>query len=237
MSSKVAVVIPTLNEEENISTTLKAIKNQKTTFDYNIYICDGGSTDRTKELAKKYATVLESPTRGKSKQLNYAVKKIKADILCFIDGDTILGKNYLQKIYEFFASDQQLWACGALFKHSTEGLSFQQKLKIWFVNFHMPRFYDYHSLVGITKLPGCNLWIRRDIFLQIGGFKDIPNEDSVLSIELKELAKNKGYGRVRYTRLVKVLCSPRKILKYGAVGIFVYYIKRGITAEKTKRAS
>lgn len=238
MPSKVSVIIPSLNEELNIVKTLKAVLSQKTKFDYDIVVCDGGSTDKTVKLARKYAKVLVAPEKGKSKQLNYAVKRVYSEIIVFIDADIIiLPDNYLQQIYDLFKAKRELWACGTHFKHYTKGYNWKERLKIHFVNFNMPRFYDFHSLLGITKLPGCSFCIRRDIFIEVGGFKDIPNEDSVISNELRRLAKKKGFGKIKYIRRLTVICSPRKILELGPIKIFAHYSRRGLQARRIRKES
>ena len=234
--SKLSVVVPTLNEEENILHALKKITNQNTTFKYDIFVIDGGSSDNTIKLARKLATVFKAPKRGKSKQLNYAAGKIKSDILVFLDADIIaIPNHYLQHIHDLFLNRKNLWALGTHFKHCTKGYTLKDRIKIHFVNFTMPRFYDFHSLFGITKLPGCSLCVRRNIFLEVGGFKDIPNEDSVLSKNLRALAKQKGYGKIKYLRGLSVICSPRKILELGPIKIFSHYSKRGLKARRIEK--
>ncbi|UCH89711.1 MAG: glycosyltransferase [Thermoplasmata archaeon] len=235
MPMKLSVIIPTLNEEEQIQHTLQAVKGQRTDFEFDIIVCDGGSTDKTTRLASRHARVLNSPVVGKSKQLNYAAKKTKSDILVFIDADITIPPNYLQQIYNMFGNDENLWACGTNFRHSTDGYGFSDRLKIHFVNFHMPKFYDFHAFFGMTKLPGCSFCIRRDIFMEAGGFKNIPNEDSVLSNELRQLAKKRGYGKLKYIRTIKVTSSPRKILELGALKIFGHYSRRGLEAKRIQR--
>jgi hypothetical protein len=57
----------------------------------------------------------------------------------------------------------------------------------------------------------------------VGGFKDIPNEDSALCTDMKELAKEKGFGEVRYLTKPLIECSPRRVLELGALGLIQYY--------------
>ncbi len=51
----ISVVIPAYNEENYIEACLKSLRNQKTNVPYEIVVCDNNSTDRTVEIAKKYA--------------------------------------------------------------------------------------------------------------------------------------------------------------------------------------
>jgi hypothetical protein len=99
----------------------------------------------------------------------------------------------------------------------------------------MPKYYDFHKIFGKTKVPGCGISIRRKIFDELGGFKDIPNEDSVLSTDIRKLAKKKGYGKIKYIRNIRVKVDPRKILELGPIKIFFHYSKRGIKATKIQK--
>jgi len=48
----VSVVITTKNEENNIENCIKSVKNQA--YPPELIVVDNNSTDRTKELARKY---------------------------------------------------------------------------------------------------------------------------------------------------------------------------------------
>jgi len=216
-----SIIVPSLNEEKYIGETLKAITNQRADFDYEIFVCDGRSTDRTVKIAKKYARVLISPRRGKVAQMNYAASKAKGGILVFIDADTILPENYLQRMHELFEEDRELLACGSWFKFVGKGL------KIKFAGLCMDIYLGlFKSSRGRPELAGCNICVRREAFREIGGFKDVPNEDTELSIALRELAKKRGAGKIKYLRKPKVLVSGRRIEKMGFVNTFACYIRR-----------
>jgi cellulose synthase/poly-beta-1,6-N-acetylglucosamine synthase-like glycosyltransferase len=214
------VIIPSLNEEAYIVKTLESIANQRTNFDYGVIVCDGGSTDKTVRIAKKYAKVVICPIRNKATQMNYAADKAKGGILVFIDADTILPENYLQRMYELFKNDDGLLACGTWFKFLEKGLKI--KFAELCMNFYLGFF---KNLLGSPELSGSNLCVRRDAFYEIGGFKDVPSEDTELSIALRKLARGKKAGKIRYTRNPKVLVSARRIEKMGFINSFVYNIQ------------
>ncbi|MHA1378982.1 MAG: glycosyltransferase [Candidatus Helarchaeota archaeon] len=111
--NSISVIIPTYNEEENIRKTISYIKNQKTSLTFEVIVCDGGSTDKTMEIAQKYVRVIKSPKKGKAFQMNYAVKRSNGKILIFLDADTHLPENYFEIIYKKFQNDKNLVACSA----------------------------------------------------------------------------------------------------------------------------
>ena len=96
---EVAVVIPTKNEEKYLPPLLKSLKKQ-TYKDFEVFVADAGSKDRTKEIAKKYECIITKgglPAFGRDIAAKAAIKK-GAKILIFIDSDVILPeKNFLKK--------------------------------------------------------------------------------------------------------------------------------------------
>ena len=89
---KISVIIPTLNEESHIEKTLQSITQQQ--GDYELYVVDGGSTDNTIAIAKRYAGVINNK-RGRAVQMNTGAKFCKGDVLLFLHADTLLPGNAL----------------------------------------------------------------------------------------------------------------------------------------------
>lgn len=66
MFPRISIAIPTYNEEANINACLESIRSQNYPEDkIEIFVIDGGSTDKTIEIAQQYAfvTVLANPER------------------------------------------------------------------------------------------------------------------------------------------------------------------------------
>jgi glycosyltransferase involved in cell wall biosynthesis len=77
-------VIMTRNEEGNIA---DIIRSTKPVVD-DVYIVDGHSTDRTREIAEaEGAKIILDNGKGKGDGIRTAIKKIDFDILVFIDAD------------------------------------------------------------------------------------------------------------------------------------------------------
>lgn len=97
---KVVVVAPTLNEADNIENFLFSVLAQKprlTGFDLEIVVADSHSADKTAEITRKIARTEPSVHYldikkkglglGLSKGLDYAVNRLKADILVTMEAD------------------------------------------------------------------------------------------------------------------------------------------------------
>lgn len=108
---KVSFVIPTLNAQNVLSDCLNSINNQKfSQKEYEILIVDGGSTDKTISIAKKYsAKILKNPFKTAEAGKAVGVKSAKGDFICLIDSDNILPtNNWLQKMLYPFTQNPEI---------------------------------------------------------------------------------------------------------------------------------
>jgi len=109
----VSILIPTLNSQRVLGKCLRSIKNQ----DYpsgklEIIIADGGSTDRTIQIAKKYGAEIY-PNKLKTGESGKAIalRKAKGELVALIDSDNVLpGKDWLQKMTQPFLDKDILGA-------------------------------------------------------------------------------------------------------------------------------
>lgn len=92
MLPTISVVIPTLNSGSVLEKCLASIKSQKyPKSKVEIVIGDGGSTDDTLEIAKKYDTkVIPNKLKTGESGKAVAVKASKGDLIALIDSDNIL---------------------------------------------------------------------------------------------------------------------------------------------------
>ncbi len=98
--TKFSIIIPVYNVEKYLKKCLDSVKNQ-TFKDYEVLVVDDGSTDKSKEIAKKYdLTLIESNHVGVSSARNMAIKKAKGEYLVFLDSDDWWDKELLEKLNE-----------------------------------------------------------------------------------------------------------------------------------------
>jgi len=89
----VSVIIPTFNSQETIDKCLRSIDDQSYK-DIEILVVDNYSTDKTKEIALKFATFY---TKGpeRSNQRNFGASIAKGYFLFFVDSDMKLEQNVI----------------------------------------------------------------------------------------------------------------------------------------------
>jgi len=85
------VIIPTINEEEGIASTLSEFPHktlERIGFECEVIVVDGGSIDRTRERAEQFgAKVILEPRRGYGRAYKTGFDAAQGDILITFDGD------------------------------------------------------------------------------------------------------------------------------------------------------
>ncbi len=87
VSKKISVIIPTLNEEDNLNHLLS---NFAPAFNVEVIVCDGHSADNTMKIAAKHNVIALSTEANRSKQMIHAVSKSSGEYILFLHADSIL---------------------------------------------------------------------------------------------------------------------------------------------------
>ena len=173
----ISVIIPTLNETSTIARTLT--RTVALGFD-DIIVSDGGSTDPTILMvqaccARVPAVRLVTGPTGRARQLNEGVKASRGDVMLFLHADTELPPT-AKSVIESTLKDPRY--VGGRFDVRFDHPSRWGDVISWFMN-------RRSRLTGIATGDQA-IFVRRQIFEQLGGFPDIPlMEDIEFSRRLK----------------------------------------------------
>lgn len=113
---KISVVTVTYNSAATLEETILSVLNQ--TYDNVEYIIiDGGSTDGTVDIIKKYADRLaywvSEPDNGMYDALRKGFEKATGDILCWINADDFYYKAAFSTVSDFFEQNPAIkWIKG-----------------------------------------------------------------------------------------------------------------------------
>lgn len=191
----ISIIVPVLNEENTIRENLESLV--RLSGNKEIIVVDGGSCDKTVDIAKNYATVINSP-RGRARQMNIGAKVAKGDILWFIHSDSKLDKNSITEI-EKTIEEGNVGGC----------------FKLYFYDFDTPfmRFVSSSSNKRAKYLKlifgDQGIFMRKDIFEKLNGYKDMDlMEDWEFSRRIHRLGKMKALDK-------KIGTSARRFKKGG----------------------
>jgi rSAM/selenodomain-associated transferase 2 len=219
----VSVIIPALNEAENIEQCVDAARRCYAPSDVEIIVVDGGSTDGTLARVPSHATCLQSH-RGRAAQMNHGAQLAHGKILVFCHADAALPDGWREAVI------------GALRQPGVSGGAFQ---------------IAYRPAKGILHwtnrhiLKGDWIWVHGDraqfmsraTFDEIGGFPDIPLMEDV---EMARALHQRG----RIVMLPhRITASSRRYLERGplfqyslSIWLMFRYLVLNATPEDIARA-
>jgi glycosyltransferase involved in cell wall biosynthesis len=104
----VSIVLPVLNEEALLGRCLGSVAEQTYPAIVQVVVADGGSTDRTRTEAAKFAKVIvvDNPRRIRPAGLNAAIAASTGEIIVRVDARTKLAPDYVERCVEALARSQ-----------------------------------------------------------------------------------------------------------------------------------
>ncbi len=230
--TKISVIIPVKEINEYIRKFVPLILNQNFT-DFEILILPDKPS---KELFSKTRVIASGPG-GPAMKRDLGAKKAKGEILAFIDDDAYPQQGWLAAALPHF-ENTNVGAVGGPNVTPPESNFFQQvsgtALASWIVS--GPTLYRYipKQMREVDDLPSCNLFIRKSLFLKLGGFDTSfwPGEDTKLCSDIKKIGKT-----IIYDPDVLVYHHRRLDLASYLKQIATYAKHRGFFAKKYPETS
>tara|TARA_B100001115_G_C15841046_1_gene421721 strand:- start:329 stop:1381 length:1053 start_codon:yes stop_codon:yes gene_type:complete len=189
---KVVVLIPTLNNHEELEIVLKSLNNQTWRGSLDVAVV-GPKNDPGEKITRELNNIWidDQGSRNRADACNVGIKELNCDIVLFTDDDVIPPKDWVEKLVRWFERDEvagvggQNWApvsdpilCkivdvafGA--KYVTAGTRYGKVVK--------------GELIEIEHNPGCNSAYRKKILDEVNGFEKgcIGAEDVVLDHKIR----------------------------------------------------
>lgn len=93
---KVSILMPTFNQAEFLPAALDGI-NRQTFRDFELIVCDDGSTDGTAQLLKN--AIRHETNRGTAAAINSAAAIATGDLMTWISSDNVMAPNWLERLH------------------------------------------------------------------------------------------------------------------------------------------
>ena len=174
----ITVIIPTLNEADNILMLLAQLQSLRS-CGHEVIVVDGGSVDNTISLATSLADYVLTTTPGRSSQMNAGARLAKHEILWFLHADSSLQPKIADAIIKHMSKKRVLWG------------RFNVRLTGHYWLFRIiERMINIRSRLTGIATGDQGIFVKKEIFFSVQGFDDLPlMEDIALSRKLKKIQR------------------------------------------------
>jgi rSAM/selenodomain-associated transferase 2 len=164
---RLSVVVPALDEAANLARLLPDLR--RACPDAEIIVVDGGSRDGTPDVVRGHAggRLLEG-ARGRARQMNAGARSAGGDVLLFLHADTRLPDGAPGVIAAALADPAVV---GGRFDVRFDSRRRVLEMVAWFMN--------ARSRATSICTGDQAIFVRREIFAELGGYPDIPLMEDV----------------------------------------------------------
>lgn len=201
----ISIIIPALDEAEAIGRTIDSAhdsggESAAGETGTELIVVDGGSTDRTAEIAREHGAAVIRAPRGRASQMNAGARVAQGETLLFLHADTRLPPGFDAEVERTL--DRPGVAAGA-FSLGIDGAG--RRLR-W-----VERAANWRSRILELPYGDQGFFLRAEVFRSLGGFPELP-----LMEDLEMARRVRRRGRVAISPL-PVLTSGRRWERVGVL--------------------
>ena len=190
----VSVIIPVYNEELTLQKNLPSLLDNS---DIEIIVVDGGSGDGTLESARRFPVKVEQCSKNRAIQMNKGAEVSSGDMLLFLHADCLFDKDGLELVK-------------SLAKSKYVGGCFSQRIDSSKIIYRVIEASgNLRAKISKIFYGDQAVFIRRDVFFELGGFDGVSMFEDVL---FSKKMMRAGISKVLNAR---VYTSPRRWEKNG----------------------
>lgn len=198
---KFSIIIPALHEQEQINSVIENVRNQYYEGVCEIIVVDGDPAGSTISAIEISEIITKTAPRGRGKQMNIGADAAKGEVLIFLHADTRLPNDALEKINQVLLDERFV---GGAFDLGIDSNRLFLK--------YIAARASLRSRLNRIPYGDQVIFIRKDYFNKIGGFKEIPlMEDVDLMRRIKKDRKK------IYILPYKAMTSARRWERDGAL--------------------
>jgi len=199
-----SIIIPAREEEKVIGKTVSRLKRELRIAN-EIIVSDGGSKDRTVEIAKQFADkvlIFHGARHRPGIGRNDGAKVASGEFIVFIDADVFIPEPevFSRRALEHFKDPQVVGVCGPQ-KTLPEVETWGDKLSFGYLN-AITRFQN--NVLHRGEASGKFMMVRRSAFGKINGFR----EDLV--------TREDGDFFCRLSKIGRTVFDPKLVIFHGA---------------------
>ncbi|MEA3279891.1 MAG: glycosyltransferase family 2 protein [Thermodesulfobacteriota bacterium] len=168
---KISVITPSLNQGKYIERTIQSVLNQEGDFELEYIVIDGGSTDNTLDIIKKYQDSLiwiSEKDQGQSDAINKGFNMASGDLFAWLNSDDTYEENALSEVTERYREYRYRfkWCFGDC-RNTNED---DQKIRRLITRYKIieSKRYSYRRLLSKDFISQPAVFFTRDVYQKIG---------------------------------------------------------------------
>ena len=172
MKKIISIITPSFNQGEYIERTIQSVLQQEVNFPFEYIVVDGGSTDETVDILKKYSERIKwisEKDRGQSDALNKGISIASGDIIGYLNSDDIYFPGTLQKVADQFTLiPEKIWLYGMARMIDDQDV----EIRKWISEYKkiISGTYSYHRLLCENYISQPAVFFKKEDFDSVGAF-------------------------------------------------------------------
>lgn len=168
---KITIITPSYNQGQFIEETITSVLNQNyPNLEY--LVIDGGSTDETLNILKKYddrLTWISEPDDGQTDAINKGLTMASGEVIAYLNSDDVYLPNSLHTVGEFFQKNpDSLWLTGDYFIIDEQGRKIQSAVAQYKKILRSHPSFTLLSIANFIIQP--STFIKAELIQDIGYF-------------------------------------------------------------------
>jgi rSAM/selenodomain-associated transferase 2 len=200
-SIKFSLIIPAFHEGKRINRLIEYLNGLDSDKTVEIIVVDGAPEKDTLKAIHSNNVIKISSDKGRAKQMNAGASMARGEILIFLHADTELPTQALKKISSLIERREYV---GGAFDLGIKSDKFILKV--------IGNLSSLRSRLNSIPFGDQAIFIRREYFKQIGGYKEIP-----LMEDVELMRRIKKSGNKIWIFYDRVMTSPRRWEKEGVI--------------------
>ncbi|MBS1627075.1 MAG: glycosyltransferase family 2 protein [Bacteroidetes bacterium] len=223
-----SIICPTYNEENYIATTLESFLHQQHhSFELEILICDGMSTDATRTIVKQIAEknsnvkLVDNINRKTPFAFNVGLREAKGEYIAILGAHTKYDNNYLQACFDDLIKHNVTGVSGRVITQAATN-NFEAKIGEWVMlsNFGVSGNSFRMMKEGFTHSVNFPVF-KKQALIDLGGYNETMerNQDNDMNQRLID-AGHELYCTWKTTCYYRPPASLNKLMRYAFKGGF-----------------
>jgi len=197
---KVSVILTVKNEERTIGHAIESMLRVDYP-DYEVIVVDGGSEDKTVDIAKNHRVrIIQTRDSTPGQGRNVGIRNSSHPIIAFIDGDCYVErKDWLKNGVDLFRQEDIGGVGGPITPFSEApymSRALMNVLSTFFANAGSAQFARYEKQREVESISSCNAVYRREVIERAGLFAEDLRfcEDADLNYRIRKLGYRLVYS-------------------------------------------